>query len=172
LGGMMKVLPWAMVAFIVGGLVSMGMPGLSGFIAEFPIFLGVWNGGTMNLSDTASGLNPASYYPIIAILASLGIVITAAYVIRAIGRVFMGEYDGHKWHDMRPLISLDKVALVSFVAILIIIGLFPSVIAPIVESGVTPVVNRLQQAQEVQSAGVIENVYMAASTFIQSLGGA
>jgi NADH-quinone oxidoreductase subunit M len=172
LGGMMKVLPWAMVAFIVGGLVSMGMPGLSGFIAELPIFLGVWNGGAMNLSETISGLNPADYYPIIAVLASLGIVITAAYIIRAIGRVFMGNYEGQKWHDMRPLIALDKVALVGFVAILIVIGLFPSVLAPIVESGVSPVVDRLQGAQEAQSAGVIENVYTAASTFIQSLGGA
>jgi NADH-quinone oxidoreductase subunit M len=172
LGGMMKVLPWAMVAFIVGGLVSMGMPGLSGFIAELPIFLGVWNGGAMNLSETISGLNPADYYPIIAVLASLGIVITAAYIIRAIGHVFMGNYEGQKWHDMRPLIALDKVALVGFVAILIVIGLFPSVLAPIVESGVSPVVDRLQGAQEAQSAGVIENVYTAASTFIQSLGGA
>lgn len=172
LGGMMKVLPWAMVAFVVGGLVSMGMPGLSGFVAEFPIFLGVWNGGTMNLTETVSGLNPADYYPIIAILASLGIVITAAYVIRAIGRVFMGNYDSQKWHDMRPLLTLDKIALVGFVAILVVIGLFPSVIAPIVESGVSPVVDRLQEAQEAQTASVIENVYTAASSFVQRLGGA
>jgi NADH-quinone oxidoreductase subunit M len=172
LGGMMKVLPWAMVAFVVGSLVSMGMPALSGFVAEFPIFLGVWNGGTMNLSETVLGMNPADYYPIIAILASLGIIITAAYVIRAIGRVFMGNYDGQKWHDMRPLIALDKVALVGFVVILVVIGLFPSVIAPIVESGVSPVVDRLQDAQDAQTAGVIENVYTAASSFIQSLGGA
>jgi NADH-quinone oxidoreductase subunit M len=172
LGGMMKVLPWAMVAFVIGSLVSMGMPALSGFVAEFPIFLGVWNGGTMNLSETVLGMNPADYYPIIAILASLGIIITAAYVIRAIGRVFMGNYDGQKWHDMRPLIALDKVALVGFVVILVVIGLFPSVIAPIVESGVSPVVDRLQDAQDAQTAGVIENVYTAASSFIQSLGGA
>jgi NADH-quinone oxidoreductase subunit M len=172
LGGMMKVLPWAMVAFVIGGLVSMGMPGLSGFVAEFPILLGVWNGGALNLSETVSGLNPADYYPIIAVLASLGIVITAAYVLRAVGRVFMGEYDGSKWHDMRPLITLDKVALVGFVLVLVIIGLFPSVIAPIIESGVSPVVDRLQEAQEAQTAGVIDNAYTAASSFIQRLGGA
>jgi NADH-quinone oxidoreductase subunit M len=172
LGGMMKVVPWAMVAFVIGGLVSMGMPGLSGFVAEFPILLGVWNGGTMNLGETISGLNPADYYPIIAVLASLGIVITAAYVMRAIGSVFFGEYDGHKWHDMRPLISLDKIALAGFVVILIVIGLFPSVIAPIVESGVSPIVERLQEAQEAQTASVIENVYAAASSFVQGLGGA
>ena len=42
LGGMMKVMPFAGIGFIIGGLVSMGMPGFSGFVAEFPIFMGVW----------------------------------------------------------------------------------------------------------------------------------
>ncbi|MEK6256627.1 MAG: NADH-quinone oxidoreductase subunit M, partial [Chloroflexota bacterium] len=42
LGGIAKFMPFATFAFIVGGLVSMGMPGFSGFIAEFPIFMGVW----------------------------------------------------------------------------------------------------------------------------------
>ena len=42
LGGFSKKMPWVAVAFIIGGLVSMGMPGFSGFVAEFPIFMGVW----------------------------------------------------------------------------------------------------------------------------------
>ncbi len=42
LGGMSKIMPFATVGFIIGGLVSMGMPGFSGFVAEFPIFMGVW----------------------------------------------------------------------------------------------------------------------------------
>jgi NADH-quinone oxidoreductase subunit M len=172
LGGMVKVLPWAMFAFIVGGLVSMGMPGLSGFIAEFPILLGVWQGGTMDLSATVAGLNPASFYPIVAILAVLGIVITAAYVLRAIGSVFFGDYDSHKWHDMRPTLAIDKVTLVSFVTILIVIGLFPSIISPIVEAGVAPVVQRLQEAQQMDSVSVIDSVSIAANDIIARLGGA
>jgi NADH-quinone oxidoreductase subunit M len=172
LGGMVKVLPWAMFAFIVGGLVSMGMPGLSGFIAEFPILMGVWQGGTMDLSATAAGLNPASFYPIIAILAVLGIVITAAYVLRAIGAVFFGDYDSHKWHDMRPTLAIDKVTLVAFVTILIVIGVFPSVISPIVEAGVAPVVQRLQEAQQMDSVSVIDSVSIAANDIIARLGGA
>jgi NADH-quinone oxidoreductase subunit M len=172
LGGMMKVLPWAMVAFVIGGLVSMGMPGLSGFIAEFPIFLGVWQGGSMHLNDAVLGLNPARYYPWVAIVSALGIVITAAYIMRAIGSVFFGEFDEHKWHDMRPIISLDKVALVIFVSILILIGVFPSVISPIVESGVTPVVERLQVVQQAQAPDVLETVARAATQLFQWLGGA
>ena len=173
LGGMMKVLPWAMVAFVIGGLVSMGMPGLSGFIAEFPIFMGLWNGTSMNLTNTMAGLNPANYYNWIAILAVLGVVITAAYILRAIGRVFFGEYDEHKWHDMRPLLGIDKVALFTFSAILIVIGLFPSVISGIIESGMSPVVERVQEAQQLNaSSTVFDSVYLAASDFVHWLGGA
>jgi NADH-quinone oxidoreductase subunit M len=171
LGGMMRALPWAMAAFIIGGLVSMGMPGLSGFVAEFPIFLGVWQGGSLELSETVSGLNPANYYPIIAMLAVLGIVITAAYILRAIGRVFLGDYDEHRWHDMRPLLSIDKLALFIFVAIMLVIGLFPSVISPIVESGVTPVVARLEEAQQAQAGSVISALQVAAVDLVHWLGG-
>ncbi len=45
LGGMAKVLPWPAIAFIIGGLVSMGMPGFSGFVAELQIFMGLWQAG-------------------------------------------------------------------------------------------------------------------------------
>jgi NADH-quinone oxidoreductase subunit M len=172
LGGMMKVLPWAMGAFIIGGLVSMGMPGLSGFVAEFPILLGVWQGGSMELTETASGLNPADYYPFIAVLAVLAIVITAAYILRAVGNVFFGEYNEHKWHDMRPLLGIDKLALLLFVGIMIVIGLFPSVISPIVESGVTPVVARLEEAQQAQAGSVVDALHVAAVDFVHWLGGA
>src|SRR5512138_1543344 len=60
LGGINKIMPFATIGFIIGGLVSMGMPGFSGFIAEFPIFMGVW--GTRWL---------------VAVIASISIVITA-----------------------------------------------------------------------------------------------
>lgn len=148
LKGMMKVLPWGMVAFVIGGLVSMGMPGLSGFVAEFPIFLGVWQGGNLNLSNTFLNLNPANYYPWVAILSALAIVITAAYIIRAIGSVFFGEYDEHKWHDMSPILAIDKLTLAMFCICLILIGAFPSLIAPIIQAGIDPVVGRLQEAQQ------------------------
>src|SRR5258708_29663423 len=50
LGGFARKMPYVAVAFILGGLVSMGMPGLSGFIAEFPIIQGVWRGPSVDPS--------------------------------------------------------------------------------------------------------------------------
>jgi NADH-quinone oxidoreductase subunit M len=173
LSGMMKALPWVMVAFVIGSLVSMGMPGLSGFIAEFPIFMGVWQGGSMNLPGVWGGLNPSGFYPIIAILAVIGIVITAAYLLRAISSVFFGDYDPHKWHDMRPILAIDKVVLVMFVVMLIAIGVFPAVIAPIVQSGIEPVVARVEAAQAAYTTTTVwESARQVASAVMAWLGGA
>ena len=119
LGGFARVMPWAAVAFVIGGLVSMGMPGFSGFIAEFPIFMGLW-----------------SYQPWIAIVASISIVITASYILRVIGRVFFGampeEFVGH----VTDVSTLDKLALGVLCLILVGVGVYPSVMVPLVESGV------------------------------------
>lgn len=126
LGGVSKIMPYATIAFIVGGLVSMGMPGFSGFVAEFPIFMGVW-----------------ATQPWIAIVAVISIVITAGYIIRIIRKVFFGsvpdELEGHL-HDVR---ALDKVALVVLSVVLLVLGLFPMVMVPLVESGVDNILRLL-----------------------------
>jgi NADH-quinone oxidoreductase subunit M len=118
LGGFWKVMPLVAVTFIIGGLVSMGMPGFSGFVAEFPIFMGLWQRA-----------------PVVALIAVLGIVITAGYVMRVVGRVFFGEMPEEFLGHMEPVHTFDKVALVLLSAVLILVGVYPSVIAPLVQSG-------------------------------------
>ena len=54
LGGMAKVMPFAAIGFIIAGLVSMGMPGFSGFAAEFPIFMGLWRPARLSRSLPSS----------------------------------------------------------------------------------------------------------------------
>ncbi len=169
LSGMRVPLPWLVIPFIIGGLVSMGMPGLSGFIAEFPIFMGVWQGTSMDLS-AVFGLNPSNYYGWVAVIAVLGIIITAAYILRAVNDVFYGDYDPEKYHDMRPILGIDKLVLVGFSAILIIIGIMPWVIAPIVEAGVLPVVQRVENAQQMFT--VMDSVQTVATNLFHLLGGA
>ncbi|MBK8433675.1 MAG: NADH-quinone oxidoreductase subunit M [Chloroflexi bacterium] len=176
LSGMMKVLPLPMVAFVLSSFVSMGMPGLSGFLAEFPIFMGIWEGNSLNFGaapNTFLGLNPSDFYWLVALLSVLGIILTAAYLLRAITSVFFGEYDEHKWHDMKPILPIDTVVLVSFCAIMIVIGVYPNVIAPIVEAGISPVAARVSQAmvetQDMQT--VMDTVQTSALQLIRFLGG-
>ncbi len=126
LGGMNKVMPLVTLAFIVGGLVSMGMPGFSGFIAEFPIFMGVWGRS-----------------PWIAILAAVSIVITASYILRIIGRVFFSRMPEDLEGHIKDVTALDKVALVFLSAILIVIGVYPDIMVVMVESGVNNILRLL-----------------------------
>ena len=126
LGGFARFMPLVAAAFVVGGMVSMGMPGFSGFVAEFPIFMGLWR-----------------YQPWIAIVASISIVITASYIIRIIGKVFFGklpeEFIGH----FGDVTILDKVALVFLSAVLIVIGVYPTIMVTMVESGVENIMRLL-----------------------------
>ena len=139
LGGFMKVMPWVGIAFVIGGLTSMGMPGLSGFIAEFPIFQGMW-AASEQISLQIGGFALSNYYSVIVILAALGIVITAAYVLRVAGQVFFGEFDAKTYHDVGDIQATDRIILILLGAPLIILGLYPPVMAPMIESGIRPVI--------------------------------
>ena len=134
LGGFRKIMPSVTLAFIIGGLVSMGMPAFSGFVAEFPIFVGLWNGEPTWVWNN---------YTWVAIIASISIVITASYIIRVIQRVFFGtmpaEFEGHI-HDVTVL---DKVALVFLSGVLVVLGIFPIIMVPWVQSGVNYILRLL-----------------------------
>ena len=67
-------------------------------------------------------------------------------------KVFFGEYDAEKWHDMRPSLPIDKATMLVFCLILVFIGLFPAVIEPIVRAGMAPVVEQLDTARETAGA--------------------
>ena len=126
LGGMMKALPFAGVGFIIGGLVSMGMPGFSGFVAEFPIFMGVWGRQWL-----------------VAVIASISIIITAAYIMIAIRRVFFGPMPEKLEGHISPITALDKVAIFTLCSCMVLIGIFPAIMVPMVETGVENILRLL-----------------------------
>ena len=126
LGGMAKIMPFATIGFIIGGLVSMGMPGFSGFVAEFPIFMGVWQ-----------------VQPWVAIVASISIVITAAYIMRNIRDVFFRPMPENLEGHITDVRVLDKVAIITVVILMIAIGLSPSVMVPMVQTGVENILRLL-----------------------------
>jgi NADH-quinone oxidoreductase subunit M len=119
LGGMIKPLPLVAIGVIVASLVSMGMPGFSGFIAEFPIFLGIWKTQWL-----------------MAVIAAISIVVTASYVLLVVRRVFFGKMPEALVGHITPICNLDKIALVLLMSLMIAIGLFPSLMLPWVQSGV------------------------------------
>ena len=126
LGGMMKIMPFAGIGFIIGGLVSMGMPGFSGFVAEFPIFMGVWQSRWL-----------------VAVIASISIVITAAYIMMNIRKVFFGDLPEKLEGHVGDITVLDKVAIVTLCMLMIGIGIFPGLMVPMVQTGVQNILRLL-----------------------------
>ena len=137
LGGMSKEMPFVAVAFIIGGLVSMGMPGFSGFIAEFPIFMGLWTSGQSPINTNWP--YAAWVAPMMAIIAAVSIVVTASYIIRIIRQVFFGELPAEFHGHIGDVKAIDKIALLVLVVIMVSMGVFPQLIVPLVESGVNNV---------------------------------
>jgi NADH-quinone oxidoreductase subunit M len=119
-------MPFAAIGFIIGGLVSMGMPGFSGFVAEFPIFMGVWGAQWL-----------------VAVIASISIVITAAYIMRNIRQVFFGDMPPKLEGHMTDVTVLDKVAITTLCLFMIVIGLFPGFMVPMVTRGVENILRLL-----------------------------
>lgn len=126
LGGMFSVMPVAAIGFIIAGLVSMGMPGFSGFAAEFPIFMGLWQAA-----------------PVAAIVAVLGVIITAAYILRVVSQVFFGPVPAEIAHGLSDITVMDKVTVVMLAVFMVGIGIFPSLLSNIVQSGVQQVLQIL-----------------------------
>jgi NADH-quinone oxidoreductase subunit M len=127
LGGLYRVMPFAALMFIVGGLSSMGMPLLAGFWAEFNIFMGVWEA-----------------YPWVAILAALAIPITGAYVLRATYAIFFGELKNPEFWHLPKLTWPEYTTGLIMAVILLVVGLFPGALTDLIDSGVGPIVAQLE----------------------------
>jgi NADH-quinone oxidoreductase subunit M len=126
LGGMIKPLPLVGIGVIIGSLVSMGMPGFSGFVAEFPIFMGIWKTQW-----------------VVAVIAAISIVVTAAYVLRVVMKVFFGKLPEEYENHISPINTFDKIALILLMAFMIGIGLVPSLMVPWVQTGVNHILSLL-----------------------------
>src|SRR5574344_2110871 len=78
MGGLMKVMPFLAVGYVIAGLANLGLPGFSGFIAEMSIFVGSFE-------------NADTFHRVCTIIATSSIVITAVYILRVVGRILYGS---------------------------------------------------------------------------------
>jgi NADH-quinone oxidoreductase subunit M len=127
LGGLARQVPVIAVFFSVAGLASLGLPTTSSFAAEFLIFVG-------SFSSTAfAGIQ------VYTLLGVAGVVVTAGYILWMLQRVFYGpvlEQHNHV-HDAD---ALEKVYLCVFVAIIMLVGIYPAVLTDVIKLGISPIV--------------------------------
>jgi NADH-quinone oxidoreductase subunit M len=108
-------LPFAAFIFVAAGMASMGLPGFSGFVAELQVLIGAWHA-----------------FPTLAVIAGLGIIVGAAYTLKAMQQAFFGEHSGPGGAFAEA--SLDAISLperlgsVLLLASTLIIGLYPQLL--------------------------------------------
>ena len=121
LNGLMKRMGGASFFFAIAGLASLGLPGLSGFIAEFMVFVGAFR----------------TYLPL-AVLAVIGAAITAVYILRLLARTFFGEADP-RWEHLTDASPVEKTVGAAFVIVLIMVGVWPAPLLRVINTGVDSV---------------------------------
>jgi NADH-quinone oxidoreductase subunit M len=124
LGGLGPRMPFIAATFLTAALASLGLPGLSGFVAEFLVFLGSF-----------------PIYGVPTLLAIGMIVITAGYMLWLIERVFFGP-ERAEWATPGDATGVEKVVVSIFLLVILLLGIFPFLLSDIVVPGVTPIAAR------------------------------
>lgn len=131
MGGIMKKMPFLGVAFVIAGFAGLGLPGLSGFVAEVTIFIGAFE-------------NPNPLVRVCTVIAILSIVATAVYVLRAANAMLHGPLD-EKYNDLTDAVWHEKIAVILLLIGLFGMGLFPGWIADLLDGSVAPLFNNLHR---------------------------
>ncbi len=118
--GLSKLLPFAAVTFVIASIASMGLPGFSGFAAEFQVIIGAWK-----------------TFPTLAVLTGVGILIGVAYTLRVLQKAFYGEPDekeahAHPHEPMPPISLPEKFGAILLIAVSLVIGLFPRLLLDLI----------------------------------------
>jgi len=74
--------------------------------------------------------------PLVAIISAVSIVVTAAYILLVVRRVFFGEVPDAIKPGLSDISIMDKIVVVMLSLIMILIGVLPSVLVPVIEAGV------------------------------------
>lgn len=133
LGGLLKRMPWTAVTFLVGAVAISGLPPLNGFVSEFLIFMGAFQGGVL--------LNAAIAVPLLALIAGLALIggLAAACFTKAFGVVFLGELRSRHVFGAREAGWAMRLPMLLLAAACALIGL----LAPLVVGNLLPVLENV-----------------------------
>jgi NADH-quinone oxidoreductase subunit M len=131
MGGLLRVMPFISAVLFIVGLCSLGLPGLSGFVAEMTIFVGSWQ-------------NEDAFHRIATIIACMSIVVTAVYILRAIGKVAMGPIK-ESYEGLTDANWYEKAAAIILLVGILAIGLAPMWLNDLIKPGAEIIIQRIKR---------------------------
>ena len=120
LGGLANRMPIVAVAFLIAGLASLGLPGLSGFVSELLVFLGAFQA-----------------YPWATALAVLGIILAAGYILWMLERSFFGVIR-ERFAHVTDASLVEAAPLVLLSISILVVGIYPSLLTDVFQAGLQP----------------------------------
>ena len=130
LSGLMRIMPFLSVCYVIAGLANLGLPGLSGFVAEMTIF----NGAFM-VHDT--------FHRVVTIIACTSIVITAVYILRLIGKILYGTCSNPEHLKLTDATWDERLAVVVLIAAIAGLGLAPMWMSDMISESVLPLISHI-----------------------------
>ncbi|MDR1653515.1 MAG: NADH-quinone oxidoreductase subunit M [Prevotellaceae bacterium] len=130
LAGLMKIMPFLSVCYVIAGLASLGLPGLSGFVAEMTIFVGAFQHNDL-------------FHRIFTIVAISAIVITAVYILRVVGKILFGNVENKHFLELTDAVWHERIATVVLIVCIAALGLFPLWISDMISDSIAPAIGLL-----------------------------
>jgi NADH-quinone oxidoreductase subunit M len=124
MGGLMKIMPFLSVGFVIAGLANLGLPGFSGFVAEMTIFI-----GSFQHTDI--------FHRVFTIAACSSIVITAVYILRMVGKVFYGPVQDSHHETLTDATWYERFAVVTLIVCIAGIGMMPGFFSDLIRNSLT-----------------------------------
>jgi NADH-quinone oxidoreductase subunit M len=130
MGGLMKVIPFLAVCYVIAGLASLGLPGLSGFVAEMTIFVGAFQ-------------HPDTFHRVVTIVAVTSIVITAVYILRVIAILLLGPVRNPEYENFQDAKWYEKTSAIALILPVAAIGIAPLWLSSTIGASLQPIIERI-----------------------------
>ena len=130
LNGLMRIMPFLSVCYVIAGLANLGLPGLSGFIAEMTIFVGAFQ-------------NADTFHRVLTIAACTSIVITAVYILRLVGKILYGTCTNEHHLKLTDATWDERLSVICLIVAVAGLGLAPLWVSDMIADSVLPMVNHI-----------------------------
>jgi NADH-quinone oxidoreductase subunit M len=128
LGGLMKIMPFLSVGYVIAGLANLGLPGFSGFVAEMTIFVGSFENNDM-------------FHRVCTIIACTSIVVTAVYILRVVGKILYQKVADPHYETLTDATWDERVAVCCLIFCVAGLGIFPLWVSNVISDAVGPILN-------------------------------
>jgi NADH-quinone oxidoreductase subunit M len=115
---------------------ALGLPGLCGFVGEFMVVLSTWNFATTDYPNAGK---------VISVLSALTVVITAAYILWTLQRVYLGTNPAYK--DYKDITVRELLCIIPLLVLAVLLGVLPMLVLQWMEPHVTGLVDSLVQVK-------------------------